>query len=169
MKKVLTCLVLLAVFVTKAFPQQNITGSIVDKESKEGIFQATIHLLKPDSTFVTGILSDDEGNFLLPVDTTGNFIFKVTSVGYTTVTKNVKLEEGKNLELGTLPMSGDAILLKGVVATGQAAKVVVKEDTFIYNSSAYRVPEGAVVEELVKRLPGAEVSDDGKITINGSR
>lgn len=169
MKKLLACLVLLAAFASKAYPQQNITGSIVDKESKEGIFQATIHLLKPDSTFVTGILSDDEGHFTLPVDTTGNFIFKVTSVGYTTITKNIKLEQGNNLDLGQLAMSGDAILLKGVTATGQAAKVVVKEDTFVYNSSAYRTPEGSVVEELVKRLPGAEVSDDGQITINGKQ
>ena len=46
-------------------------------------------------------------------------------------------------------------------------KVTVKEDTFVYNSAAYRTPEGSVVEELVKRLPGAQVDDDGKITING--
>jgi hypothetical protein len=50
---------------------------------------------------------------------------------------------------------------------GQAAKVVLKEDTFVYNSSAYRVPEGSVAEELVRRLPGAQISDDGKITLNG--
>ena len=93
----------------------------------------------------------------------------MTSVGYTTITKNIKLEQGNNLDLGQLAMSGDAILLKGVTATGQAAKVVVKEDTFVYNSSAYRTPEGSVVEELVKRLPGAEVSDDGQITINGKQ
>ena len=43
----------------------------------------------------------------------------------------------------------------------------LKEDTFVYNSAAYRTPEGSVVEELVKRLPGAEVSDDGTIKING--
>ena len=35
------------------------------------------------------------------------------------------------------------------------------------NAAAFRTPEGSVVEELVKRLPGAQVDDDGKITING--
>ncbi len=43
----------------------------------------------------------------------------------------------------------------------------VEEDTFIYNAAAYRTPEGSVVEELVKRLPGAQVDESGKITING--
>ena len=61
----------------------------------------------------------------------------------------------------------DAIMLKGATVTGQAAKVTLKEDTFVYNASAYRTPEGSVVEELVKKLPGAQVDDDGKITING--
>ena len=58
-------------------------------------------------------------------------------------------------------------MLKGAVVTAMAQKVTLKEDTFVYNSSAYRTPEGSVVEELVKRLPGAEVSDDGTIKING--
>ena len=56
---------------------------------------------------------------------------------------------------------------EGAVVTAMAQKVTLKEDTFVYNSSAYRTPEGSVVEELVKRLPGAEVSDDGTIKING--
>ena len=61
----------------------------------------------------------------------------------------------------------DAVMLKEVIANGVAAKVIVKEDTFIYNAAAYRTPEGSVIEELVKRLPGAQIDDDGKITING--
>ena len=69
--------------------------------------------------------------------------------------------------MGTLELKPDAIMLKNTVVTGNASKVIVKADTFIYNASAYRTPEGSVVEELVKRLPGAQVDDDGKITING--
>ncbi len=43
----------------------------------------------------------------------------------------------------------------------------VVEDTLMYSSSAYRTPEGAMLEELVKKLPGAEIDDDGNVTING--
>ena len=51
--------------------------------------------------------------------------------------------------------------------TGRAAQVIVKKDTLVYNPDAYRTPEGSPIEELIKRIPGAEVDEDGNITING--
>ena len=57
--------------------------------------------------------------------------------------------------------------LDEVVVKGVAKKLVVREDTFIYNADAYKTPEGSTIEELVRKLPGAQVSDDGKVTING--
>ena len=60
MKKLFACLLLLSTVLTTN-AQQAITGHIVDKESKEGIVQATLQLLKKDSTFVSGVLSDDNG------------------------------------------------------------------------------------------------------------
>ena len=53
--------------------------------------------------------------------------------------------------------------------TAHLAKVQSKGDTLIFNADAYRVPEGSVVEELVKRMPGAEIDDNGNITINGKQ
>ncbi|MDD4533426.1 MAG: outer membrane beta-barrel protein, partial [Prevotella sp.] len=59
--------------------------------------------------------------------------------------------------------------LKEARITAQALKATVREDTFVYNSAAFKTPEGSTIEELVKRLPGAQVGDDGKITINGKQ
>ncbi len=170
MKNFMKCLCAMLLFTASAYAQeQNVTGKLVDKENNEGVFQATLQLLKTDSSFVAGSLSDDNGYFKIPVDKPGRYIVKVTSVGYTTLTKNVTVVGGKDIDMGNLTLSPDAILLKGVTTTGQAAKVVVREDTFVYNSAAYRVPEGSVIEELVRKLPGAQVDDDGKITINGKQ
>ena len=102
-----------------------ITGTLVDRDTKDGVMLATVQMLKADSTYIKGVLSDEKGNFMI---------------------------EAPGRE---------------ATVVGQAARVTVKEDTFVYNASAYRTPEGSVVEELVKRLPGAQVSDDGTITING--
>lgn len=88
-------------------------------------------------------------------------------MGYKTITRAVSIKQKANVNLGSLRFSPDAIMLKEATVTAQAQKVVVKEDTFEYNANAYRTPEGSTIEELVKRLPGAEVGDDGKITING--
>lgn len=160
----------LCVFALMAYSQnQKITGRVIDKDTKEGLIQATMQLLRKDSTYVAGVLTDEDGNFAMQVSEPGNYLLKITSVGYTTMVQNVTVAKDKETNLGTLVVSPDAIMLKEVVATGQASKVVLKEDTFIYNASAYRVAEGSVVEELVRKLPGAQVDDDGKITINGKQ
>ena len=79
--------------------------------------------------------------------------------------KRIQISDNKDLAMGKIVLGAEAIMLKGAVVTAMAQKVTLKEDTFVYNSSAYRTPEGSVVEELVKRLPGAEVSDDGTIKV----
>ena len=128
---------------------------------------ATVQMLKSDSTYVKGVLSDDTGNFTITAPSAGTYILKFTSVGYTPLTKSVKVDGKSDVALGNITFGADAIMLKGAVVVGQAARVTVSEDTFVYNASAYRTPEGSVIEELVKRLPGAQVSDDGTVTING--
>lgn len=146
---------------------RSVTGEVTDKDTKEPLLQTTVQLLRTDSTFVSGTLSDERGLFKLQVPTSGKYLIKFSTVGYHTVFKHIVMVEGHDLALGKVTLGADAIMLKGAEITAQAAKVVVKEDTFIYNSAAYRTPEGSVIEELVRRLPGAEISDDGTITING--
>ena len=147
--------------------ERKISGTLVDRDTKEGVVQATVQLLKPDSTFVTGTLSNDDGVFSLQAPSNGQFIMKVSSVGYKTLTRNLTVSGDKNQNLGQMTFEADAVMLKEAVVTGQAAKVTLRKDTCIYNAAAYRTPEGSVAEELVKKLPGAQVGDDGKITING--
>lgn len=144
-----------------------VSGLLYDRDTKEGIMQATVQLLKMDSTYVAGAVSDIDGKFSIALAEPGKYIVKITSVGYKALTKNVTVEADKELLLGNIQLAADAIMLKGTVVEGHAAKVILKEDTFQYNASAYRVPEGSTVEALVKRLPGAEVSDNGTIKING--
>ena len=167
MKRSFIVLLLTAISVLAFAQSRQISGQIIDKETKEGMVQATVHLLKPDSTFVKGVLTDLEGNFALEVPENGKYIVKMTNVGYITETKNISVSGDKDVKLGILTLTPDAILLKEATVTGQAAKVTVRKDTFVYNADAYRTAEGSVVEELVKKLPGAQVDDDGKITING--
>ena len=160
---------LLLMFVAAfSFAQdRKISGTLIDKDTNEPLPQVTLQLLKTDSTFVGGTVSDDEGRFSLTAPKSGKYLLKISSIGYVTMVKNLEMEGQKNLAMGKLTMQSDAVMLKGAEVTALAQKVVLKEDTFVYNSSAYRVPEGSVAEELVKRIPGAQIDDDGKITING--
>ena len=166
MKKLLL-LILMSVSVIQAMAQRNITGKVLESDSQEPVAQTTVRLLKTDSTLVTGSLTNLDGLFRVKAPSAGNFIVQITCVGFKPFTKNVKVTADKDIALGTINLDPDAIMLKGATVTGQAAKVTLKEDTFVYNASAYRTPEGSVIEELVRKLPGAQVDDDGKITING--
>jgi len=168
MKRTLLFAVLFAMaFVAVSAQNRQITGTLVDKDTKDAMVQSTVQLLKTDSTFVTGAISDENGKFKITAPEDGKYLLKISSVGYSTTVKQIELAADKDLSLGTIDMKADAVMLKGATVMGQAMKVTVKEDTFIYNASAYRTPEGSVVEELVKRLPGTQIDDNGKITVNG--
>ena len=149
---------------------RQISGQVVDRDTKDPIPQVTIQLLSAaDSAFVAGALTEDDGAFRLNASENGRYILRFTSVGYQREHRNITIKDTANVDLGTVVMGADAIMLKNTTVTAQAVRVTVVEDTTIYNAAAYRTPEGSVVEELVKKLPGAEVSDDGTVTINGKR
>ena len=168
MKRIKTTLMLLLIVATSFASQYEVTATLRDRDTKEGIMMATVQLLKADSTFIKGVLTDDNGCFSLPVDEPGKYIIRLSSVGYKTIARDFLITETKpTAQLGDIILGADTKMLKGATILGQAAKVTLKEDTFVYNASAYRTPEGSVVEELVKKLPGAQIDDDGKITING--
>ena len=167
MKKSILMMLLLLVSIASFAQERLVSGAIIDRDTKDPVEQVTVQLLKTDSTYVTGAISNEKGLFHLNAPENGKYLLKITSVGYKPTMKRVVLEQDKNLALGNVVIGADAIMLKGAVVTAMAQKVTLKEDTFVYNSAAYRTPEGSVVEELVKRLPGAEVSDDGTIKING--
>ncbi len=160
-------LLLLPFVALVAVAQRSVTGTVVENETGDVLPQTTVRLLRADSTLVKGVLTTLDGKFSVTAPSAGKYILQVTCVGFKPYSKNITVSGDKNVALGTIGMQTDAVMLKGATVTGQAAKVVLKADTFVYNASAYRTPEGSVVEELVKRLPGAQVDDDGKITING--
>ena len=167
MKKSILMMLLLLVSIASFAQERLVSGAIIDRDTKDPVEQVTVQLLKTDSTYVTGAISNEKGLFHLNAPENGKYLLKITSVGYKPTVKRLVIEQDKNLALGNVVIGADAIMLKGAVVTAMAQKVTLKEDTFVYNSAAYRTPEGSVVEELVKRLPGAEVSDDGTIKING--
>lgn len=159
-----TAVLLLAALSMQA--QRSISGTVIDDTQKEAVIQATVSLLKTDSTLVTNAATNLDGQFKLTAPQDGRYLLKVSYLGYKTLFHNVTME-GKPVDLGQLTIQADAIMLKGAEVVKNQAKVYTKDDTLVYNASAYRAPEGSVVEELVKKLPGAEVGDDGTIKING--
>ena len=154
------------VMAVMAFAQRTVTGKVVEQDTQEAVIQATAALLSGEKV-VANAVTNTNGGFSIKAPRDGSYTLKVTYVGFKTYSKKISIKDGKDYHAGTISIEPDAIMLKGATVTAHASKVTLKADTFVYNANAFRTPEGSVVEELVKRLPGAEVSDDGTIKING--
>ena len=146
----------------------SISGQLLDADLKEPMVQATIQLFHAaDSTFAGGTVSDVNGDFEVEAPSAGTYKLKISTVGYKNIEREVTLRRNENMDLGNLLMESETVMLREAVITGRAAQVIVKKDTILYNPEAFRTPEGSPIEELIKRIPGAEVDEEGVITING--
>ena len=164
----LLILMIVSVTTIAGFAQRTVTGKVVEEDTKDAVIQATASLLSGEKV-VSNAVTNAEGNFSVKAPSDGTFTLRVTYVGFKTYTKKITVADGKSVSAGTISLAPDAIMLQGATVTAHLAKVQSKGDTLIFNADAYRVPEGSVVEELVKRMPGAEIDDNGNITINGKQ
>lgn len=169
-KTLMFILLLTAVALTTRAQSKRIavSGRIMEDTGQPAI-QANVQLFTlPDSTYVAGIASSAQGHFTLPKVKPGRYVLKVSYIGFKNKLVPLRLTEQKpTRDMGTLTLETDAVMLAEAVITAEAPQVQVVEDTVAFNSSAYRTPEGAMLEELVKKLPGAEIDDDGNVKING--
>lgn len=144
----------------------NITGKVTDSAG-EPMGEATVRLLSAkDSTYVKGLASNMAGKFTLTDIKNGKYILEVSYIGYKKSYVDVNLR-GKNVTLSPIVMNESSILLADAIVTAIKTPIKVSEDTVEYNADSYKTRPNAVIEDLLKRLPGVEVDSEGKITHNG--
>ena len=165
-------MLLMILFSPMAFTQQsgvNVTGSVVEQGSDTPIEQATVRLLNvKDSAMVRGVVSARNGSFTLKNVKKGSYLLHITFIGYDPLYQPLQITGKKNpVNVGKLELSDGAIELGEAVVIGKAPEVTVRNDTVEYNADSYKVTEGSVLEDLLKKMPGVEVDSEGKITVNG--
>ena len=145
-----------------------LSGKIFDGESKEIIPAATVRVLSiNDSTLVTGTSSNKEGAFSIPL-TYGKYIAQFSFVGYNDTYYNIELSSSNpSHRTDSVFLNENSILLDEAVITAQSLEIVVRGDTLEYNAAAYNVAEMAVVEDLLKQMPGVEIDAEGVIKVQG--
>jgi hypothetical protein len=172
MKNFFFSVIFLSLFVFSVSGQvkSTITGSLYEPgTSNVPIEQATVRLLSlPDSSLVMGTTSGKNGSFTLSGITKGNYLIQASYIGFLHLYRKVTISgTPPTVSLGKLYFEENAVFLKEAVVEGKASEIVVKNDTIEYNAASYKTEENAVVEDLLKKLPGVEVDTDGKITIGG--
>jgi len=172
MKKLLLSLTF-SLIIFSLFAQKNgsITGILADSANhKTTLNYATISVYKVgDSALATYKLSDDKGVFKINgLATDVKYRLVVTAWQYGTFRKEVELSTANpSLNLGTLYLSTKANDLNEVVISAERPPVIVRKDTIEFNAESFKTLPSAVVEDLLKKLPGVAIAADGSIQVNG--
>ena len=183
MKRVLLLLTILSLLVPSlSWAQRNetkekskltgkatVNGHLIDGSTQDNMPQVTVQLYElPDTTFVYGTISDNEGWFNIKKVPVGEYMLRYSFMGYTPLDFSFKIiKDDRERALGVFRMYETSIMLAEAVIEETMPPTQVVDDTLMFNVNAFRVPEGSVLEELLKRLPGVEVDENGGITVNG--
>lgn len=158
--------ILLFAFQSVAF-SQSVTGTLLDSGDQSPIGNASIALLKEDSTKTNFTsVSNPKGIFSIKNVPAGKYILSITSIGYQRFTKKIETNTGET-SLGKIIMSKSSEILSEVIISGTPPPVRQKNDTLEYSANQYKLNPDATGEDLLKKMPGITIDKSGSVTAQG--
>ena len=163
----IVCLVGALIISTAAMAQNSIVKAVLHDESNgEAVGFATVSLTKEGAQKPEKyVLSESDGKVEIHGVHPGTYVFKAELLGYKDYVKTIKIPDNK--DLGDVKMEPDRQQLEAAAVSAVGNPIIIKKDTIEYNASSFKTTDNDVLEDLLKKLPGFDVSDDGSITING--
>lgn len=158
--------VALAFLATAVLNAQNhkVTLQLKDATNGEAVGFATVSLT-PEKGNAKYTLSDGNGNATLEKIHNGKYTLKAEIMGYKT--HQQALEVKADVNLGVIKLEQDTQVLDAAAVTATGNPIIIKKDTIEYNASSFKISDDNMLVDLLKKLPGIEVSEDGTITSNG--
>ncbi len=165
--KFLLIMLISALAATAQNKNGTLSGVVVEGSEDRPLQSAMLQLFTlPDTVFKAGVASDTDGKFKISAPA-AKYLLRISFVGCVSQQRDVVINKGKDTDCGIIKLQSDDILLENAVITAEVPPVTASEDTLVFNTAAFRVPEGSMLEELIKKYPGVEITDDGTIKING--
>jgi hypothetical protein len=145
----------------------SIKVKIVDSLTNEPISFASVYVVPAKDTTITNfIISDTAGVATLKDVPYGNYVFHIEMMGYKHYSKEKYFRE-ERVDLGTVKLKLDENYLSAITVSDVGNPIVMKQDTIEFNASSFRVGANGMLRDLIKRMPGMEITDDGKVKFNG--
>ncbi len=142
-------------------------GQLTDSLQKQQVGDATVSLVNAkDSSLVGFTRTDSAGRFRFDHLKPGKYRLSASQVNFHPQWKN--FEVNGDVDLGPVVMK-DRSIMEEVTVKAQRPPVVVNGDTLEFNAEAFKTKPNAVVEDMLKKMPGVEVDKDGSIRVNGKR
>ncbi|MEY3209056.1 MAG: hypothetical protein RL064_1087, partial [Bacteroidota bacterium] len=148
---------------------QNITinGMVRDSVLKKPLNSATISLANAkDSSLLSFTRSEEDGYFEVKNVKAGKYLLSISYIGYEHLWLSLTVGANAKVDLGNIYLM-DASTMTTVTVTARRPPVVINNDTVEFNSENFKTVPNAVVEDLLKKMPGIEVDKSGAITVNG--
>lgn len=143
-----------------------ISGIIVN-EKKQPVSNVTVSLFKPGSKDTVRKLSGQNGQYLFTNVKDKLYGLHIQSIGYETVTSQITLPDGvASYRVDTVVLPFSVTVLQSVTVS-TSKSVTLKEDTVEYKADSFKVKPNALVEDLLKKLPGVQVDKNGNVTAQG--
>lgn len=140
---------------------QRVSGKLIDESSQPLPYANVVLLSLPDSAFVSGTVSGEDGTFTLEA-TSQNQIVKISSIGYKTVYKPTV-----PANIGIVQLASDAQLLGEVVVKADLPKMQLKGDAIVTIVQGSILEKAGTGEDLLDKLPGVS-ADDGEVRVFGA-
>lgn len=142
---------------------------IQDAKTGDALPYTTVYLIPQDDTTITHFaLSDEKGAVKIEDIVPGKYVFNAELIGYKPY-KKVYDFYGFQKNLGAIRLEENPEYIDAATITALGNPVTIKKDTIEYNATAFHVGENAMLEDLLKKMPGMEVASDGTVTVNGEK
>jgi hypothetical protein len=147
-----------------------IRGVVVEKTNRLPVEFASVAVLKlPDSTLVTGILTDSIGSYKIPKIDIGNYLLKVVSIGYQTSYSSFTISnKNQQTTIDSIYLSNSSKLLGEVLVKTQSNNITNKLDKQTYKANQFESAKGGNATDVLKNLPSVSVNSAGEISMRGS-
>jgi len=144
-----------------------IKTTVLDSLTNEPVGFASVYVVPSKDTTITNFtLTDAKGEAKLDEVPYGRYVFHVEMMGYKPFIKDRYFRE-RRVDMGTIRLQVDEQFLQAATVTDVGNPIVVKKDTVEFNASSFRVGANAMLKDLLQRMPGMEITDDGKVKFNG--
>lgn len=146
-----------------------VKGTVYDTASQRGLAYATVSVVNAkDSTLISFTRADSSGQFKISSVKKGKYLLSASYVGYVPVWREIEVSESHDLSVGRLVMT-DLLHAGDVTVTARRAPVTINNDTVEFNAENFKTAPNAVVEDMLKKMPGVTVDNDGTVRVNGQR
>ena len=144
-----------------------IKTTVLDSLTDEAVSFASVYVIPSRDTTITNFtLTDADGVATLEEVPYGSYVFHVEMMGYKPFVKELYFRE-RRVDMGTIRLQVDETFLEAAVVSGVGNPIVVKKDTIEFSASSFRVGSNAMLKDLLARMPGMEITEDGKVKFNG--